>query len=163
MQHIWRSGGDLTHVRMGSRRFFMVVHPEHVRHISVTQRQKYEKRESYQLARDLLLGHGVLTANGDDWRRQRKLMAPFFTPRGVEKYYPIMVADTQRFTERWRKLQGSGRPVEMIDEMMLLTAQVILHTVFSTESDETLLSIKGAVETMIQFVSNRGKASFLLP
>jgi cytochrome P450 len=163
MQHIWRSGGDLTHVRLGSRAFFMVVHPEHVRHISVTQRQKYEKRQSYQLARDLLLGHGLLTSNGEEWRRQRKLMAPFFTPRGVEKYYPIMVADTQRFIERWRTLQGTGRPVEMIDEMMLLTAHVIVHCLFSTESDETLLSVKGAVETMIGFVSNRGASSFKLP
>lgn len=163
MQHIWRSAGDLTRIHMGARPFFMVVHPEHVRHISVTHRQHYEKRESYDVVRELMVGNGLLTANGEDWRRQRKLMAPFFTPRGVEKYYPLMVADTQRFTARWRTFQGSGRPVEMIDEMMLLTAQVILHTLFSMESDETLLRIKDSVETMIQFVAHRQKTPVRFP
>ncbi len=162
MQHIWRSGGDLTRVQLGARRFFLVVHPEHVRHISVTHRQKYEKLESYQLARELLMGHGVLTTNGEDWRQQRKLMAPFFTPRAVEKYYPVMVSDTQRLLERWGK-QEPRRPVEMLDEMMVITAHIILHTVFSTESDETVLRFKSAVETMIQFVSHRANSAFKPP
>ncbi len=162
MQHIWRSGGDLTHVRMGSRAFFMVIHPEHVRHISVTQRQNYEKLQSYDAVRELLVGNGLLTSTGDDWRRQRKLMAPFFTPRAVEKYYPVMVSDTQRLLERWRK-QDPRRPVEMLDEMMVITAHIILHTLFSTESDETVLRFKDAVEAMIQFVSHQNNAVFKLP
>lgn len=164
MQHIWRSGGDLTRVELKGKAFYLVVHPEHVRHINVTHRQNYEKLQSYDVARELLLGHGILTSTGEDWRQQRKLMAPFFTPRGVEKYYPVFVADTQRFSERWRSLhQGSGRPVDMLGEMMVLTAHIILHTVFSTESDETLLEVKDAVETMISFVSNLNSRLLPLP
>jgi cytochrome P450 len=154
MMNIWRQHGDLTHVRVGSQSFFLVVHPEHVRRISVTHRQNYDKAQSYDVVRELLLGNGIVTATGDDWRGQRKLMAPFFTPRNVEKFYPIFLSDTQRLIEHWRShYQGSGRPVEMLEEMMRITASVILHSVFSTDSDEALLRIKNSAETMITFVS----------
>jgi cytochrome P450 len=163
MLDIWRNHGDLTRLRIGSRPFFLVVHPAHVRHISVTHRQNYDKFQSYETVRELLLGDGVLTATGEDWRQQRKLMAPFFTPRGVEKFLPIFISDTQRFIERWRSHQGSGQPVEMLTEMMLITASVILHSVFSTDSDETVLRFKSAVETLIGFVSNRSNLPFRVP
>jgi cytochrome P450 len=162
MLHAWQSGGDLARVRFGSRSFFLVVHPSHVRHVTVTHRQNYDKFNSYRGVRDLMLGHGVLTAVGEDWRWQRKLMASFFTPRGVEKYYPLFVKDTQRFIQRWQALQGTGRSVEVSEEMMQLTASIILHTVFSTESDETLQDIKGAVERIISFVS-RQNVGFRFP
>ncbi len=159
----WRSGGDLTRMQLGSQQIFLVVHPEHVRHVTVTQRHAYEKVESYQPIRELMLGNGIITAVGEDWRRQRKLMASFFTPRGVEKYFPVFIADTQRFTQRWNALQGYGRFVDMFDEMMVLTASIILHTLFSTDSDDTVLAIKGAVERVITFGSRRQMGLFNLP
>ncbi|WP_239576530.1 cytochrome P450 [Archangium primigenium] len=151
---VWREQGDLVRVRMGAREFVLVTHPEHVRHINVTQREHYDKAESYDVLRELLLGNGIVTAVGDDWRRQRKLMAPFFTPRGVEKFFPIFVSDTQELMERWRAQQGARRPVEMLDEMMKVTAAVILHSVFSTDSGETLLRIKHSIERMITHITD---------
>jgi cytochrome P450 len=160
----WRSGGDLAYVQLGrAKPLFLVTHPEHVRHIAVSHRQNYEKHESYDSVRELLLGHGIVSAIGEDWRRQRKLMAPFFTPRAVERFYPIFLADTQQLIHRWRGLQGGGQPVDMFDEMMQITASIILHAVFSTESDETLHHIRGAVERNIAFVSQRQMGWLPLP
>jgi cytochrome P450 len=164
LMEAWRSGGDLTRVKFGrGKPMFLVVHPEHVRHISVTHRQNYEKLESYETVRDLLLGDGIVSAIGEDWRRQRKLMAPFFTPRSVERFYPIFLSDSQQLIQRWRGLQGAGRPVDMFDEMMGITAAIILHAIFSTESDETLHRVRGAVEHNIAFVSERQLGMFTLP
>ncbi|NMO19233.1 cytochrome P450 [Pyxidicoccus fallax] len=152
----WRSGGDLAYVRVGfAKPLFLVTHPEHVRHISVTHRQNYEKLASYDSVRDLLMGQGIVGVNGEDWRRQRKLMAPFFTPRAVEKFHAIFVADSQRLSERWLGLQGRGQPVDMFDEMMQVTASIILHALFSTETDETLQHIREAVESNVAFTSGR--------
>ncbi|HZI13973.1 MAG TPA: cytochrome P450 [Myxococcus sp.] len=159
----WRSGGDVVQVKFGlAKPMFLVTHPEHVRHISLTQKQNYEKLESYDPVRELLLGHGIVSAIGEDWRRQRKLMAPFFTPRAVEKFLPIFLADTQQLIQRWRGLQG-GQPVDMFDEMMGITAAIILHAVFSTGSDETLDRIRGAVEHNIAFLVKRQMGMLPLP
>jgi len=161
----WRQHGDLLRIDIGSRSMVLAVHPEHVRHISLTNRDNYDKLESYDTVRELLLGDGVLTSTGEVWRRQRKLMAPFFTPRGVKQFMPIMLHDAQQFIERWEAKAKAehGEPAEMLDEMMFITASIILKSLFTTESDEALLELKEDVETMILFVSTAANNPFRLP
>ncbi len=152
-EEAWHEYGDLARFQIGPGTMFLVVHPEHVRHISITNRQNYDKRASYDVVRELLLGDGLVTSTGKLWRRQRRLMAPFFTPRGIESYHALMVEDGLWMRQRWEELARQGEPVEMIDEMMRITASIILKTMFSMESDADILEIKDAVETMIQFVA----------
>lgn len=149
----WKQYGDLAHIKIRSENMFLVVHPDHVRHVTVTNSQNYDKLDSYDAVRELLLGDGLVSSRGEFWRRQRKLMAPFFTPRAIEQYLPVMIDDGQSLLTRWAQLAKLGEPIEMGDEMMLVTAAIILHTMFSTESDAEMLKLKGAVETMIQFVA----------
>jgi cytochrome P450 len=163
LMDIWRQHGDLTHMRFGRQPFFLVVHPEHVRLISVTRRQNYDKFASYNIVRELLLGDGVVTAVGESWRWQRRLMAPFFTPRGLERYYPIMVADAQRFVQRWQARTQPTQQVDMFEEMAQVTAAIIVRTIFSTASEETMRELKWAVETMIRFTSERDSSLVRLP
>jgi len=151
----WRRYGDLARIQIRSEVMFLVTHPEDVRAVNVTRRNNFEKLQSYDVVRELLLGDGLLTSTGKLWRRQRRLMAPFFTPTAVTDYLPAVLADGQVLIERWQRLAGSGKPVEIIDEMMLATASIILRSMFSMASDEQMLQIKDAVETMIQFVATR--------
>ena len=159
----WRRYGDLARFDIGPGTIFTVVHPDHVQQVSMTHKEKYDKGRSYDMVRQLLLGDGLVTSTGALWRRQRKLMAPFFTPRGVEKYYALIVEDGEWFRARWNELARRGQRVEMIDEMMVLTASIILKTMFSMEADKDIAAIKDAVETMIQFVALRGNQPFHLP
>ena len=80
-QSLWQRYGDLAHIQIGPRQLFLAVHPDHVRRITVEQPEIYTKRESYDGVREFILGEGLVASTGALWRRQRKLMAPFFTPR----------------------------------------------------------------------------------
>ncbi|MCW5848498.1 MAG: cytochrome P450 [Anaerolineae bacterium] len=151
----WRRYGDLARLQIGPQAIFLAVHPDHVRRINVDQRDIYGKYASYEDVRRLLLGDGLVGSNGALWRRQRKLMAPFFTPRAVETYLPIIVEDGAWFRERWDAAARRGEPLDMLTEMSVLTASIILKSMFSTEATDTIDWVKGAVETMIGFVSSR--------
>ena len=159
----WRQYGDLARIQIRSEVMFLVTHPDDVRAVSVTKRKNYDKLQSYDVVRELLLGDGLITSTGDLWKRQRRLMAPFFTPKAVTDYFPVVLADGEWLIERWQRLSQSGETVEMIDEMMLVTASIILRSMFSMESDEQMLEIKNAVETMIAFVSTREMIPLSLP
>jgi cytochrome P450 len=164
----WRRYGDLARIQIRSEVMFLVTHPDDVRAVNVSQRKNYDKLDSYAVVRELLLGDGLVSSNGDLWRRQRRLMAPFFTPTAVTDYLPAVLADGRALIERWERLAESSRPesdrpVEIIDEMMLATASIILRSMFSMESDEEMLQIKDAVETMIQFVATREMFPFSPP
>ena len=163
LTNTWRKYGDLAHMQIGPGNVFLVTHPDHVRHVNVSSRQNYEKGPSYKAVRELLLGNGLVASTGDLWRRQRRLMAPFFTPRAVEQYYKLMVEDGDWFIQRWNGLAGSQLQVEMINEMMIITARIILRTMFSMHADEDIVQLKGAVETMISFTARHEINPFSMP
>ncbi|MFW5942457.1 MAG: cytochrome P450 [Chloroflexota bacterium] len=159
----WQEYGDLFAVQVGPKKLVMVIHPDHVRHVTVTHAENYDKLESYDPVRKYVVGNGVLTSTGELWRRQRRLMAPFYTPRGVEAFSEIFLRDTIAMRERWKRLAADQSQVEMLDEMALITASIILKAVFSTESEQDILEIKECVETMIAYAEKRGMNPFQLP
>lgn len=151
----WREHGDVFQVRLGSRTLVFAMHPDAVERLNVSHRQNYDKRASYDGVRKFLLGDGLVASTGDLWRRQRKLMAPFYTPKGVQAYAELMVRDGARLVERWQDLASKGTEVEISEEMAFVTASIILKAMFSTETMESIHQIKDAVETMITFVTSQ--------
>lgn len=159
----WRRYGDIFEVRVGPRKLVMVIHPDHVRHVTLSKAQNYDKLESYDAIRKYVIGNGVVTSTGELWQRQRRLMAPFYTPRGVEAFSDIFLRDTVAMAERWKRLAADRSQIEMLDEMALITASIILKAVFSTESEHDILQIKEAVETMVSYASESSMNPFRLP
>jgi cytochrome P450 len=149
----WREYGDVFQVRLGSRTLMFAMSPDAVEHINVSQRQRYEKRASYDAVRRYLLGEGLVASTGDLWKRQRKLMAPFYTPRGIQTYAELMLRDGERLSERWKTLANQGTEVEIAQEMTQVTATIILRAMFTSETMEAIHQMKDAVETMISFVT----------
>jgi cytochrome P450 len=129
------------------------MNPEAVRYINITNRKNYDKLDSYDSVRCYLTGDGLVSSTGDLWRRQRKLLAPFFTPKSVQTYAEIMLQDGIRLLERWEDLSQSGQMVEISQEMTLVTASIILKALFSSETDEAIVEMKDAVETMVSYTT----------
>ncbi len=149
----WQNHGDTFQLHLGSRTLIFAIHPEAVRYINITNRQNYDKLRSYDSVRRYLTGEGLVASTGELWRRQRKLMSPFFTPRAVQTYAEVMLRDGVRLLERWEGFVREGQTVEIGDEMTLITASIILKAMFSTETDEAIMEMKESVETMISFAS----------
>jgi cytochrome P450 len=152
----WRAQGDLTHLRMGRYRMLFAVHPEHVRHIYVTGRQNFEKLQTWEGSRQLLLGDGLIASVGALWKRQRRLMSTFFSPRSIEQYYPVFLSATEALAERWNAVAASGQQIDMLDEMTSVTASIILRSMFGMDiQEERLRVLEGDVARMIAFVNRR--------
>ena len=151
---LWQTYGDTFQLRLGPRTLIFAMHPDAIRYINITNRQNYEKLKSYDNVRRYLIGQGLVASTGELWRRQRKLMSPFFTPRGVQAYAEIMLRDGERLLDRWEELARSGQTVDIGDEMTLVTASIILKAMFSTETDEAIVEMKDAVETMVGFINS---------
>ena len=144
----WQEYGDLFEVQVGPKKLVMLIHPDHVRHVTLTNARNYDKLQSYDGVRKYVIGDGIVTSTGELWKRQRRLMAPFYTPRSVEEFSNIFIRDTLVMAERWKRLAANQEPVEMLDEMAVITASIILKAVFSTESEQDILQIKESVETI---------------
>src|SRR6202007_615527 len=76
------------------------------------------------------LGNGLLTAEGEDWRAQRRALASLFTPRQVANFAPAMAAVAGAGAERLAS-KGDGASVDLSHEMARITLEVLEHTLFS--------------------------------
>ncbi len=157
---LWHRYGDVFQMNILNRRMIVAIHPDAVRQVTVSNRRNYDKLHSYDIVRKFILGNGLLASNGELWRRQRRLMAPFYTPKGVQAYGEIMLRDGQRLRERWSRL--NGRTVHIGEEMTYVTASIILRAMFSLDTDEAIIRMKDAVETMIGY-AGRNQTGIEIP
>jgi len=162
VEELWNTYGDTFQIRLGPKTLIFAMHPDAVRQVNVSNRQNYDKLGSYDAVRRYLVGDGLVASTGELWRRQRKIMSPFFTPRGVQTYAEVMLHDGIRLVDRWEELTKSGQTVDIGEEMTFVTASIILKAMFGTETDETIMEMKDAVETMVSYV-NEGQTGIHLP
>lgn len=163
VEMLWQEHGDLFQLKLGARKLIFAMHPDMVRQVTTGNRQNYDKLKSYESTRRFLLGDGLLTSTGELWRQQRRLLAPFYTPKGVQAYGGIMLREALRLLERWQQDIAQGAVVDMAEEMTFVTAAIILKAMFSMETTAEIVRVKDAVDTMIMFTSNRQRMLIRLP
>ena len=116
---------DIVPMRPGSRTLWITA-PELVRTVLLDERDKYRKLTQIRLLRPLL-GRGILTSEGPEWRWQRQATAPMFRTTGLGSFVPSFVAASQRLLARWRAAPpGSVQPVH--EDMTRATFDVISST-----------------------------------
>ena len=81
---------DIIVQRILWRRMFVINEPEAIRHVVLDNATNYTKSEVGRRLLEPGLGRGLLTSEGETWRRHRRIMAPAFDPRSVAGYAPIM-------------------------------------------------------------------------
>lgn len=81
--------------------------PGEIEKVLVRDAAHYRKTDLERRLFDPVLGQGVLTAEGADWRWQRRLLAPLFRPSEVRSYVPEMAAAAAEQIARWRAAVSS--------------------------------------------------------
>jgi cytochrome P450 len=133
----WRRHGDVFRVRIGPQDMLVLAHPEHVHRVLVTKRHNYVKGPSYDMVRTLT-GDSLLTLEGEAWRGRRTLAQPAFHRKALETLTAMMVATGCRFfDELERRIGATGQELDMHQEMVRLTLDVVIDTLFGRGTVET--------------------------
>jgi len=111
-------------------RMTVVSDPAAIRHILVDNAANYRKDDLQLRILAPGLGRGLVTAEGDEWRLQRRTIAPLFTPRHVASFFPAMVEAAERLVRRWQR-RPAGRVVDASLEMTRVTLDVLERTIFT--------------------------------
>lgn len=120
--------------RMFGNESVLINDPALIRHVLVDNQTNYEKSV---IARRLLgpgVGNGLLLSEGAVWQRQRRTLAPAFTPRAIAALVPTFVAATDDALAHWPG-QGSGQGSGQVDGLRAverLTLDIAARTMFST-------------------------------
>jgi cytochrome P450 len=120
--------GDIAHYRVGRRHIVFVNHPDYLREVLVVQASNFVKERTQQRAK-LLLGEGMITADGAMHKEQRQAAAPAFHRQRMAAHAEEIVRRAARLREEWSK--GEKRDVHR--EMMTLGLGILGATLLGTE------------------------------
>jgi cytochrome P450 len=123
--------------------FCLLAHPDQIEQVLVRDSHSFTKSFDYRIMA-FVLGQGLLTSEGEVWRRQRQLTQPIFHADRVKSYVPIFV---QRSATLAADLRDSSE-VDIHDEMMRLTLLIVAEALFHSVVDEDVLIVRDALDAV---------------
>lgn len=149
-----RDYGDLVSFRLAIRHFYLISHPKLIEQALIKQSdifvKMYDPKKPTGLG--LVLGQGLVTSQGELWQRQRRLMQPVFQRSNLASLLPQIATAGNNLLARWRLL-GDGAEVNLADEMMQVTLEVITQTMFSTSVLDKIEHIAPALDTALRYAA----------
>jgi enediyne biosynthesis protein E7 len=137
MVELFARYGDTYRVFVPARASYTYVihHPDDVKRVLVSNHKNYTKGIGLDRVK-ILLGKGIMTSEGELWKRQRYMMQPFFHRRVITEYASGIAAANERFIARWEELTRRGELVNLTDEMSELTLEIVLRSIFGTDLEQ---------------------------
>ncbi len=126
-----KSYGSSFFLKLPLRHVLCTLDPEVMTHVLVKNQKNYRKSFAYKQLR-LALGMGLVTSEGDYWRKQRRMAQPAFYKTQLEELFRGMFEVTENYVADLAKKQGTV--IDVSAEMMKITADVVLRTLFSADN-----------------------------
>lgn len=146
--------GDMVFVGFGEQKFYIIGDPQWATEVLVSKNQSFIKD---QATRDIsqITGNGLLTSHGDHWKRQRKLAAPALKRKHIAHYATQMVETTKSHSKTYGHLDTH----HVLEEMMSITLDIVVRTLFNVSIPSQQEAFKEAIDTLFEDF-DRQKHSF---
>lgn len=128
--------------QMFMRRVLLANHPDLIRHVMLDNVANYVRDPLGQRILEPGLGNGLLTSEGLDWKRQRRLMAPIFAPRRIQAFGPLMTGCTVALADTLQ----AGQRIDMAEAMMHVTLDIIARSMFGADPASDVSQVGAAMD-----------------
>ena len=152
----------IAYARIAFRDFYILLDLDTVDHVLRKNQRNYVKSFAYDgLA--TILGNGLLTNEGDDWLKQRRILQPSFHKIALQKLANLMFTQTAEMIERWKSLPP-GTELNITQELLPLTQQILTQSLLGTEQKIPEAEKIGQLLPILrQYANNKMKNPLLLP
>jgi enediyne biosynthesis protein E7 len=144
MTELFARFGDIYRVFSPGRKSytFVINHPDDVKRVLVGNHRNYTKGVGLNRVK-ILLGNGIMTSEGELWRRQRYMMQPMFHRRIITEFARLIATANDRFIERWEAQARRGELVNVTDDMSELTLDIVLRSIFGRDLERLASQLGG--------------------
>ncbi len=134
---------DIVERKLFGRHLFVINDPAAIKQVLLDNVGNYEKTEITRRVLEPGLGKGLITLEGETWRRHRRTMAPAFDHRSIASFTPLMTGAAEELLTHWSQL-GAAASTDVAEDMMEVTLKIISRTMFSSDSDDIMTIMGGA-------------------
>lgn len=144
LERLGEDHGDLAFFRIGPIRCLLVNHPEHIHRLLARETARLRKSwDTRELT--VALGQGLLTSEGELWKRERRLIQPAFHNERVRGYGATMVERAEAMLDRWH----DGARLDIHREMSHVTLDIAARTLFGTDLESDAAIIGEALDVVM--------------
>ena len=140
-----RDFGPYYRLKVGPRRVLVVGEHHAIAAMLRDRPEGFGRTARLQMiGEEMGLKPGLFGANGDMWRRQRRMVMAGFDPAHIRRYYPALCRVARRLVGRWQAASRDGRAIELQPDLMRYTVDTIAGLAFGAEvntlqSDEDVI------------------------
>jgi len=146
IQMLHEEYGDVVRFQIGVQHWNLIVNPADIWDICVKRQANFTKPHLVGRLWSQFLGNGLLSSDGEFWKRQHKMIRPGFHRERIHAYGETMVSYTHRMIDGWE----DGEAREMSAEMMALTLEVVAKTLFDADVREDASTVGEAMTILNQ-------------
>jgi cytochrome P450 len=143
-QHLADEYGDIAHYKIAWNHIVFLNHPDYIREILVVQNDNFIKERTVQRSK-MLLGEGMITAEGAQHRMQRQVAQPAFHRQRIPEYADIMVRESVRMRGTFQ----AGEQRDIAIDMMHLTLNIVAATLFATDLRDEVDELADAINRIM--------------
>lgn len=158
IEKLHREQGHRMQLNIFGKKVFIVSHPDDVLHVLKTNNASYSKGRTTKALRQFL-GNGLITNEGESWRKQHRMIRPIMNLKSVYEIAPRIFTTAVDFVPEIESL----KEVNALREMNRLTWRIILKTLFSqeitTEMDDWLEDIL----ELMRIITSKTRSSVPVP
>lgn len=160
-------GGAPVRFRVGPPRVgFLaeaIFEPEGARRVLATDAARYDKNVPALEEFRRFVGDGLLTSDGDRWRRDRRIVAPLFTRKRIGSYVGSMARSADRLVASWVPVAIDGGDVDVCEPSMLYALEVLGTTVFGEDMQSAEAIVRSSVPVLNEQVTRTALSPVRLP
>lgn len=125
--------GDICHLELGMMDAVALHHPDHIDHVLREHHRRYVKEGPFWDQVREIIGNGLPTSSGDEWRRHRRMMQPQFHRRRLEGLTTLVI-DALEESLHWDDVGSSWQVLDVGARMPHLTMNVVSTAILGASS-----------------------------
>ena len=111
---------------------YVINHPDDIKRVLLSNHRNYTKGEGMDRVK-ILLGNGIMTSEGDFWRKQRRMMQPAFHRRVIDRFSTLIRTVNDKYAARWAAKASRSEPINLTDDVSELTLDIVLRSIFGAD------------------------------
>jgi cytochrome P450 len=151
--------GDVVALQLGKFPTLLITESDLVEQVLLKKHTDFMKNRVFWRQLKALMGNGILTAEGAEWQRQRKVAAPAFATHPLQKYASHMAQFADTEVALWK----SGQTLDINQAAMDVTLRVAAQTLLGVDVQEDLPRMELAARWVNDEVAARFSRPFEIP
>ena len=127
--------GPIYRVRIGPSDVVVVSDRATIQRLLVQRPQAFRRTRALEAVATEMRLKGVFAAEGDDWRRQRRIVAAALNRAHLEDFFPRLVMTAERLRRHWQQAAVRGDTIDLCSDLMRFTVDVTIGLAFGIDAN----------------------------